>query len=93
MHIVLASMYPTGLLMEHGCPQRVVVEQDRPEPRWIEMPSLPASAGNHSIEAGQDYHDLGEMYSEDRKSTRLNSSHVVISYAVFCLKKQTQFFT
>src|SRR3989442_6447217 len=26
--------------------------------------------------------------SEDRKSTRLNSSHVRISYAVFCLKKQ-----
>ena len=25
---------------------------------------------------------------EDRKSTRLNSSHVVISYAVFCLKKK-----
>src|SRR5699024_12686893 len=29
---------------------------------------------------------LGEML-EDRKSTRLNSSHVSISYAVFCLKK------
>src|SRR5690349_22325100 len=26
--------------------------------------------------------------SEDRKSTRLNSSHVEISYAVFCLKKK-----
>src|SRR5690625_4273823 len=26
----------------------------------------------------------------DRKSTRLNSSHVAISYAVFCLKKQTR---
>src|SRR5256885_2552081 len=26
----------------------------------------------------------------DRKSTRLNSSHLVISYAVFCLKKKTQ---
>src|SRR5690625_6259869 len=26
--------------------------------------------------------------SEDRKSTRLNSSHVAISYAVFCLKKK-----
>src|SRR5438034_6284742 len=26
---------------------------------------------------------------EDRKSTRLNSSHTVISYAVFCLKKKT----
>src|SRR5699024_1632512 len=28
-----------------------------------------------------------EPYSKDRKSTRLNSSHVSISYAVFCLKK------
>src|SRR5260221_7746256 len=31
-------------------------------------------------------------HSGDRKSTRLNSSHTVISYAVFCLKKKkTQF--
>src|SRR5690349_22374751 len=28
------------------------------------------------------------FYIEDRKSTRLNSSHVEISYAVFCLKKK-----
>src|SRR5437870_8382616 len=28
------------------------------------------------------------MVREDRKSTRLNSSHVATSYAVFCLKKQ-----
>src|SRR5690625_6912036 len=27
---------------------------------------------------------------KDRKSTRLNSSHVAISYAVFCLKKKTE---
>src|SRR5256885_9679043 len=27
-------------------------------------------------------------YQGDRKSTRLNSSHLVISYAVFCLKKK-----
>src|SRR5437773_7379510 len=27
--------------------------------------------------------------AEDRKSTRLNSSHITISYAVFCLKKKT----
>src|SRR5690606_17250434 len=31
----------------------------------------------------------GEAGVEDRKSTRLNSSHVKISYAVFCLKKKT----
>src|ERR1022692_4215686 len=29
----------------------------------------------------------------DRKSTRLNSSHLVISYAVFCLKKKKNRFT
>src|SRR5260221_8974460 len=30
----------------------------------------------------------GALEGEDRKSTRLNSSHTVISYAVFCLKKK-----
>src|SRR5260221_2166016 len=30
----------------------------------------------------------GEAGTVDRKSTRLNSSHTVISYAVFCLKKK-----
>src|SRR3712207_8269711 len=30
-----------------------------------------------------------EVDEQDRKSTRLNSSHANISYAVFCLKKQT----
>src|SRR5207245_8584815 len=31
---------------------------------------------------------LGRLAGEDRKSTRLNSSHGSISYAVFCLKKK-----
>src|SRR5690606_42135880 len=31
----------------------------------------------------------GKLRDGDRKSTRLNSSHVKISYAVFCLKKKT----
>src|SRR5437870_10942210 len=31
----------------------------------------------------------GKYPQGDRKSTRLNSSHVAISYAVFCLKKKT----
>src|SRR5690606_7069385 len=33
------------------------------------------------------HRELPQPLSEDRKSTRLNSSHVKISYAVFCLKK------
>src|SRR5256885_6100029 len=32
----------------------------------------------------------GAVVVGDRKSTRLNSSHLVISYAVFCLKKQNK---
>src|SRR2546426_6634097 len=32
--------------------------------------------------------DSLELAGADRKSTRLNSSHLVISYAVFCLKKK-----
>src|SRR5256885_13339143 len=44
-------------------------------------------------EGDLDPHEIGYVPQfgiayEDRKSTRLNSSHLVISYAVFCLKKK-----
>src|SRR5438034_3728645 len=41
-------------------------------------------------------HEHGERTArlpQDRKSTRLNSSHTVISYAVFCLKKKNKITT
>src|SRR5256885_7077012 len=38
-----------------------------------------------NMESSEFVHD-----PEDRKSTRLNSSHLVISYAVFCLKKKKE---
>src|SRR2546426_5298433 len=37
--------------------------------------------------------DAGSAQRSDRKSTRLNSSHLVISYAVFCLKKKKKKYT
>src|SRR5438067_4918532 len=41
------------------------------------------------VEAGHIYWtNMGVRLQQDRKSTRLNSSHVSISYAVFCLKKK-----
>src|SRR3712207_8774511 len=43
--------------------------------------------GEHAGEQHRHRRDAGD---EDRKSTRLNSSHANISYAVFCLKKKTQ---
>src|SRR5256885_12654506 len=43
-----------------------------------------------TIDQARMYWDLLERPNcIDRKSTRLNSSHLVISYAVFCLKKKT----
>src|SRR5439155_17658869 len=36
----------------------------------------------------KDHRGAGARVHQDRKSTRLNSSHVAISYAVFCLKKK-----
>src|SRR5690554_7780106 len=36
----------------------------------------------------EEHIEMGEISDKDRKSTRLNSSHVRISYAVFCLKKK-----
>src|SRR2546430_4165216 len=37
-----------------------------------------------------DFRGLSGIDAKDRKSTRLNSSHSQISYAVFCLKKKNQ---
>src|SRR6266850_8585140 len=40
------------------------------------------------LELIRDGKSVAELMDLDRKSTRLNSSHLVISYAVFCLKKK-----
>src|SRR3712207_8906250 len=45
----------------------------------------PAEAGEEELQATGKAHD---SQNTDRKSTRLNSSHANISYAVFCLKKK-----
>src|SRR5690606_41457181 len=59
---------------EHGVPDRL----DHPAPR-----------GGDDVPRGRlEALDEGGELVRDRKSTRLNSSHVKISYAVFCLKKK-----
>src|SRR5207249_6637259 len=45
------------------------------------------SAARHAAAMLHGAYALGIVSARDRKSTRLNSSHVSISYAVFCLKK------
>src|SRR5205807_10648331 len=60
-------------------------------PRWAPdgksiafIEGLMSDEGNH----GGDLFTISADGKGDRKSTRLNSSHLVISYAVFCLKKK-----
>src|SRR5690625_2717320 len=57
----------------------------------IRLEQIYAVETNKDLQGNENY--KGELYFDqlrfvDRKSTRLNSSHVAISYAVFCLKKK-----
>src|SRR3990170_7023218 len=55
--------------------------------------ALPISGQRARLRRGHERLRAGaEGPSGDRKSTRLNSSHQIISYAVFCLKKNKLFF-
>src|SRR2546430_4320061 len=48
----------------------------------------PQVAKLNAAERATRQHALDGLFEKDRKSTRLNSSHSQISYAVFCLKKK-----
>src|SRR5690606_40134838 len=67
----------------------VTVQPDACDP-W----TLPSPAGTRPWQMPHGFGNLFLMFlrmaHRDRKSTRLNSSHVKISYAVFCLKKKNR---
>src|SRR5207253_11135263 len=50
---------------------------------------VPAAVRDRIVRPRRARGDGMRRTGQDRKSTRLNSSHVAISYAVFCLKKKT----
>src|SRR5256885_13169658 len=58
--------------------------------RVVGRASIEIECGKHRVKLPffQFYPADWLMKTRDRKSTRLNSSHLVISYAVFCLKKK-----
>src|SRR3712207_8370826 len=57
-----------------------------PDPKEVEAMVETQRGGSRKARDGED--DAAAPRSVDRKSTRLNSSHANISYAVFCLKKK-----
>src|SRR5688500_19883699 len=59
-------------------------------PIEFDQSGLNITLGGETAFARSLNHIRGSENGQDRKSTRLNSSHLVISYAVFCLKKKKE---
>src|SRR5690625_5637394 len=57
-------------------------------PEWIKGKRVLIVEDGPTLTHGEMNIGAGTVAVQDRKSTRLNSSHVAISYAVFCLKKK-----
>src|SRR5260221_797826 len=85
LNLVSAALERTLEAIEHQdveLAQLVVADDDRIDGRYLEVhQSLITLLATQSPVAT-------DLRLIDRKSTRLNSSHTVISYAVFCLKKK-----
>src|SRR5438067_7921376 len=76
-----STLFPYTTLFRSRLPSRYLKREFRPDGWPPEPPAQP------DIVPLPPTPSAGQRYL-DRKSTRLNSSHVSISYAVFCLKKK-----
>src|SRR2546429_5775796 len=72
---------------ERGVESVLLAHFTRHPHRIPERAKLFGIVGQHDTGEGTAFRENGQI---DRKSTRLNSSHGYISYAVFCLKKKKQ---
>src|SRR5438477_6804081 len=86
-----STLFPYTTLFRSGDLDRVIRAEVEATLGWHEMPAevlsrpvLDTSKYTVAMESGR--------YVGDRKSTRLNSSHMSISYAVFCLKKKKKLY-
>src|SRR2546426_8514905 len=89
-----STLFPYTTLFRSGVTQ--VCDRERSGQRVTAVGAEPAQPRSCRIIVGEPCRRVVEARFEpwqgvgngDRKSTRLNSSHLVISYAVFCLKKK-----
>src|SRR5437764_4253027 len=87
-----STLFPyTTLFRSRACPSEARGQAHLPPPC---EPPLSRDAVGGELEGGHHERHLEPQrpveVDRDRKSTRLNSSHRCISYAVFCLKKKKQ---
>src|SRR5690606_39349428 len=94
----LSTLFPYTTLFRSNPPpsshQQPDEAQRREQDHGAENRHAAVAADHAGIEEGIgipiDQRAANQRNSQDRKSTRLNSSHVKISYAVFCLKKKNR---
>src|ERR1035437_7927025 len=86
-----ANLEISDIHIEYNNTQAGYTGTEAPLNDATDLPGINMYASSTSIIAANGYQHLGSTYHplvlRDRKSTRLNSSHANISYAVFCLKK------
>src|SRR3712207_8469498 len=84
-----STLFPYTTLFRSDCALRVRRRRDAAVDRLAQAVAAHVAGGYDDDDAAtrQLIDELHERV--DRKSTRLNSSHANISYAVFCLKKKT----
>src|SRR3712207_7098683 len=85
-----STLFPyTTLFRSPGLDLEVFVEGAYPLGHPLQPVPVEVLAAHERQDVGAaPDHLSGEREGQDRKSTRLNSSHANISYAVFCLKKK-----
>src|SRR2546421_4207548 len=78
-----STLFPYTTLFRSDCSERVVFEDFGID---VALPAFQTTAVEFTPQEAGEFDGRG--LEGDRKSTRLNSSHDQISYAVFCLKKK-----
>src|SRR5690242_21157390 len=79
-----STLFPYTTLFRSEPLERVVIDVDDEFVGAVTQALAPRKGSVKDMRPG----DTGRTIIRDRKSTRLNSSHMSISYAVFCLKKK-----
>src|SRR5690242_21223639 len=95
-----STLFPYTTLFRSGVEvgeHQRIGEEDRVVEKRLRHHQTQAHQGTAALDTKKSMRDLGQRsraphakpdHRQDRKSTRLNSSHMSISYAVFCLKKK-----
>src|SRR2546426_6118463 len=82
-----STLFPYTTLFRSANPSK---DGDAELRGYGESIAMPAGPPAHRPSGRNRGPSLFGLENRDRKSTRLNSSHLVISYAVFCLKKKKE---